>query len=162
VEPGSSGVGDGYHAADPCTSALRGDVGALRALLSAGLCPDTACDEGWSLVELAASRGQSAVVELLLAHGAAPGRLHAAVAGGEPGVVRAVVAAGAQVDARDAAGFTPLHQAVSQGDVRLVTALLLAGADATLEVGDTGVLALARRGGDARLVGLLKQRGAVR
>lgn len=145
---------------DPCASVLRGDLAAVRAHLARGLRVDLRCDEGFTLVELAAAHGHGPVVEALLAAGARPAGLHAAVAGGDPAVVRALLAAGADVDATDGAGFTPLLQAVAAGLPEVVRVLLAHGADVSREVGDTGPLALARRAGDPRLAGLLRQRGA--
>ncbi len=114
------------------------------------------------MLELAAAHGRAAAVELLLAAGARAETLHVAVAGGDAGVVSALIAAGVPVDRRDGAGLTPLHQAICQGDRAIVRALVRAGADLGAEVGDTGPVALARRVGDAHLVGLLRQRGARR
>lgn len=150
------------RAVDPCARVLAGDRPGLERYLARGGAPDARCDEGWSLLDLAAAHGHGAMVEALLAAGARATRLHPAVAGGRPDVVRALIAAGAPVDARDDAGFTALHQAIGQGDPELVSVLLRAGADASAEIGDTGCVALARRAGDARLVGLLRQRGARR
>lgn len=151
-EPGSSD--------DPCTSVLRGDLGAVAGHLRRGLAVDARCDEGFGLVELAAAMGHEAVVDLLLAHGARPHLLHTAVLSGRPALVRRMVAAGAPLDGVDGAGFTPLLQAVAAGDRAVVRVLLELGADVSAEVGDTGPLALARRVGDPVLVGILRQRGA--
>lgn len=151
-EPGSSD--------DPCTSVLRGDADAVAGHLRRGLAVDARCDEGFGLLELAAAMGHEAVVDLLLAHGARPHLLHAAVLSGRPALIRRMVAAGAQLDGVDGAGFTPLLQAVAGGDRAVVRVLLELGADVSAEVGDTGPLALARRVGDPVLVGILRQRGA--
>ena len=152
----------GGPALDPCAIAQLGDLAALERHLARGGACDLRCDRGFTMLDLAAAHGHLLLVERLLAAGANVRTLHAAVAGGRAEVVRALLAAGAQVDGRDEAGLTPLHQAICQSDRALVAALLRAGADATAEVGDTGALALARRVGDPRLVGLLRQRGARR
>ena len=54
--------------------------------------------------------------------------LHSAAAKGHADVARALLAAGASVDAVDKQGSTPLHYAAFQGHAVVVTALLEAGA----------------------------------
>ncbi len=155
-------VGPSALADDPCSCVLRGDQEALVRYLRRGGSPDARCDEGFTMLDLAAARANVEAVGALLAAGAQVGTLHAAVGGGSAEVVRALLDAGAPVDGRDRAGFTPLHQAVCQGDAPLVALLLSRGADATAELHDTGALALARRGREPRIVGLLRQKGARR
>ena len=55
--------------------------------------------------------------------------LHSAAAGRHIEVCRVLVAAGADVNARQHGGFTPLHEAAQHGDIELVELLLSAGAD---------------------------------
>lgn len=102
-------------------AAYHGNAGVLRLLLRRGADP-----------ELAQSSRLTSHTALALR--ASPGwaPLHAAVARfGRPGrrveVVRALLTAGAEVNAADADGETPLHRAV--GHVELVRALVEAGAD---------------------------------
>ena len=126
-------------------SALRSPadrvVGIVRGLLDLG-----ADATAPGLLWRAAVQGDHAeLVAVLLAGGAdvnppsgsAP--LHGAARGGGPGVIEALVAAGAEVDARGGRGMTPLHQAVERKKPDNVTALLEAGADVHLrmEDGDT-------------------------
>ena len=74
--------------------------------------------------------------------------LHWACAGGHVGVVDALCERGADADATDAAGWTPLMEAATAGEAGAVRALLAAGADPRREnrYGRTA-LALARQGG---------------
>lgn len=95
--------------------------------------------DGFQPLGLAAFFGRREAVELLLARGGevnTPARnafkvtsLHAALAGPQPGIARLLVAAGADVNMRQQAGFTPLHEAAHIGDVDLCKLLLEHGAD---------------------------------
>lgn len=106
---------------------------------------DAYSPDGWTALHLAAFFGHPSVIEVLRDHGAAlqlPSRsafargntaLHAAVAGGSPHAALALVACGADVNARqEPGGFTPLHIAAFHADPRLALALLAVGADPSL------------------------------
>ena len=73
--------------------------------------------------------------------------LHLVARAGDTGAVEAVLAAGANVMARDADGKTPLHEAV-RNEINVLDALLAAGADVTAraEHGDTPLYDAARAG----------------
>lgn len=62
--------------------------------------------------------------------------LHSAAAGHQREICRMLLAAGAEVDARQAGGFTPLHEAAQNGDPEMVELFLSAGADATATTDD--------------------------
>lgn len=62
--------------------------------------------------------------------------LHSAAAGHVTEVCRLLLAAGADVNARQAGGFTPLHEAAQNGDPEMVELFLSAGADATTTTDD--------------------------
>lgn len=88
--------------------------------------------------------------------------LHSAVAdGGNPRIAKALVAAGADVNAKQRHGWTPLHGAAHSGDVELVELLLTRGADAsaTHQEGKTA-LDIAREQGHAQVIALLEARSA--
>ena len=98
--------------------------------------------DGFTPVALAAFFGQSASATTLIAAGAdvnAAARnplkvtaLHAAVAGRRLDIVAAVLAAGADANAQQQAGFRPIHEAANQSNTLLAELLLAHGADPTL------------------------------
>jgi len=65
--------------------------------------------------------------------------LHSAAAGRHLEVCRLLLAAGADVNARQAGGFTPLHAAAQNGDPELIELFLSARADpaVTTDAGET-------------------------
>ena len=77
--------------------------------------------------------------------------------------IRTLLAAGADVDAADASGFTPLHVAAAQGHADAVKALLAAGAypEAETEGGVTPLHA-ARANKHYKIANMLKRAGARR
>jgi ankyrin repeat protein len=103
-------------------------------------------DEGWTYLHLAPT---PEVADLLLSHGAhidaanrhkvfGPGNrpLHAAVYMDRQPVVALLIARGADVNATDDAGWTPLHMAVANGRLELVRGLLEAGAAPNARIRD--------------------------
>ena len=121
-------------------AAAMGAVPRLEALLreDPSLVNAFAAD-GFQPLGLAAFFGQTEAVDLLLARGGdvnMPSRnaqgvnaLHAALAGPSPDLARALLAAGADVNATQQSGVTPLHEAAHNGRADLVRLLLEHGAD---------------------------------
>jgi ankyrin repeat protein len=62
--------------------------------------------------------------------------LHSAAAGRQIEICRLLLAAGAEIDARQAGGFTPLHEAAQNGDPEMVELFLSAGADPAARTDD--------------------------
>jgi ankyrin repeat protein len=124
----------------------------VRILLDAGADPHVVSANGSTLLHRAASRGHPAVARMLLAAGCAsdaanekgrtplmlgpgPNCLPLEDTGPEDSnhvdagdVAAALIAAGADVHARDACGRTALHHALSEGHWEVADALLQAGA----------------------------------
>lgn len=117
---------------------LNRQLAGMQALLDLGADPLAAGLAGNSAVHVAAAEDPPDYLAALLEHGVDPrtahpasGRtpLHAAAIAGRMENIRALLAAGANLDARDRDGNTPLHFAGSAGDTKLVLLLLDAGAD---------------------------------
>jgi 8-oxo-dGTP pyrophosphatase MutT (NUDIX family) len=133
---------------DAFEAAAAGDVTRLAALLAEipGLVLAHASD-GWTPLHLAAHFGETPAVSLLLGLGADPHArsrnrldntpLHAGLAGTAGlDLVERLLAAGAEVNAPDGGGFTPLHLAAGRGELPLVTRLLLRGAEVSMRTAD--------------------------
>jgi ankyrin repeat protein len=98
--------------------------------------------DGFTPVALAAFFGRADTARALIAAGAdvnAPAKnpfkvqaLHAAVAGRNMDVIRAVLAAGANPNAQQQAGFRPIHEAGNHGNRALAELLIAHGADPAL------------------------------
>lgn len=125
---------------DVFEAAAVGDCGRLRAILGEDAMQVWAVSEdGWAPLHLACAFGGPEAVRLLLEHGAHahqvsrnPQRnqpLHAAIALGDSlETIKLLLEAGADVNAAQAGGFTPLHQAAAAGKLDVIAVLLEHGA----------------------------------
>ena len=97
--------------------------------------------DGFTALHFAAFFGKEEAARLLLNDGAEVGvtsrnelavqPLHSAASGSHHQVCRVLLAAGADVNARQPHGYTPLHAAAQHGDAELVELFLSAEADPT-------------------------------
>jgi ankyrin repeat protein len=124
--------------------------------------------DGFTPVALAAFFGHADAVRALIAAGAdvrAPAKnafkvqaLHAAVAGRNLDIVKAVLEAGADPNAQQQAGFRPIHEAGTNANRALAELLIAHGADPTLPA-DSGqnAIDLAREKGHDEFAAWLQQ-----
>ncbi|WP_175409097.1 ankyrin repeat domain-containing protein [Streptomyces sp. TRM64462] len=150
---------------------LGDEVDTVVRLLRSGAPAEATDEDGGTVLYTAAVNGHAAIVRLLLAAGADPGRgsgetggdlpLCGAACNGHTEAVRALLAVGAWPDQREEHGFTALAWAVRQGFADTVRVLLEYGADPSLP-GPDGALPLvaAARRGSAPIVRTLLSRGA--
>jgi ankyrin repeat protein len=146
-----------------CEAAAVGDPALLREALRtdpAGIA--TRSPDGWPALHLAAHFGRGDAVDALLAARAdvrawsdneeRNTALHAALAGrGDLRIVSALLARGADVNARAGGGYTPLHIAAFNGHVALINVLLAHGASAEARADDgRSALAIAQEKGHAQ------------
>ena len=136
------------HGVTPLALAsARGHAVVVETLLDAGADPNRPSLQGETPLMVAARTGVVDSVVALLRHGAGAGidaqegwrgqtALMWAAAEGHAAVVAPLVTAGADVDARSDAGFTPLAFAVRAGHTAAVEALVMAGADVDLALPD--------------------------
>ena len=156
---GAYGVTPLYWAIMSRTASYDG----LQQLLAIGADPNAFISSGEAMLHLAVMRGDSRVIRILVDHGAdvnlrdaTKGRTPIYEIGfgliGDPlSVLRELIAAGADVNARSQVGYTPLLELASGFQFEAVEILLAHGADplATSKngVGLCDVMAVAARGG---------------
>lgn len=144
-------------------SATGNEVRLIEILAEDPAAAQSVAGDGWTALHLAAAFGTPATVAVLLSHGARVDAvsgnaqqnqpLHAAVAlGRNPAIVTLLLERGADPNARQAGGFTPLFSAAAANHRDLAELLLAHGANPGL-TSDQGLTAagFARERGHAEL-----------
>ena len=131
-------------------AAAAQDADGVRALLAAGIHPDTPRADGATALLWAAHGDDMHLVDLLLDagadvnaaddHGVTP--LQRAAENASPAMVDRLLSAGADVDAAQASGLTALMIAARTGDARVLRLLLTQGADVDAATRETRSTAL--------------------
>jgi len=135
-------------------AAFRDDANIVKQLLAAGANPNVTNRYGITPLSQAAVNGNAAIIRALLASHADP---NAALPGGETPLmtrtgkvdaIKALIEAGAQIEAKDRKGQTALMWAADEGNAPAMQALIDAGADihARVKSGFTPMLFAAREG----------------
>jgi hypothetical protein len=148
-----------------------GDLKKVQKLIADGADVNQANDVGFPALSIAASRGDEHMTRLLLHAGANVNArsvtlndtaLAGAVQHGNGPTIHALLAAGADVDDKDGAGWTPLFDAALTGNSEIVEALLSAGADVNMRT-PSGWTALkeAQMRGNQNVVERLLRAGAI-
>ena len=118
----------------------RGHLATAVTLLSAGADVNVRCEHGTNSALMEACRcGHVDIMRVLIEHGAdvmavtstrsQKSVLHVAASNSTAGTIDVLVEAGANIEARDGFGGTPLHEAASKLSTKAATALLEHGAD---------------------------------
>jgi ankyrin repeat protein len=120
-------------------AAMRGDLGAVRALVERGADVNVAQGDGMTALHWAAERGDAEMTRFLLDRGAETGAitrigdrtpLHLAARAGKPATVNLLLEAGADpMTTTESGGSTALHFAAAAGNTAIVRALLEHGAE---------------------------------
>ena len=155
-------------AMDAYAAAALGKTDALKEMLAQNeaLLREHSSD-GWTILHLACFFGHPETAQMLIEKGAsvhdqsantmANKPLHAAVAGGNAEIIALLLSSGADVNARQHAGYSALHAAAVSGDAEIVRMLLAHQADplAGTEKGETPI-SMARDKGHLHVVQLLE------
>ncbi len=160
-----------YPDAPVADAAQKGDLTAVRALVTDGADVNAAQGDGMTALHWAAVNGDVPMVKTLLAAGAFPDAttrdgaytpLHLAARAGRAGTVEALLEGGADAAARSTTGTTPLHFAAQAGVVESIKALLAHGApvDATESASDQTPLIFAAAAGRTEAIEALLAAGA--
>lgn len=173
----ATAAGPAHKLGERLVEALQdGDIAEAQLLISMGADVNTYVPGDGTPLTMAAREGNLAVVEQLLKSGAdvnraAPGDgnpLIVAAADGRLDLVRLFVAAGADVNGYVEGDETPLINAAGQNRLSVAQFLISAGADVNLAVNAPTLsgferrspLGMARRGGHAEMIQLLREHGA--
>jgi uncharacterized sulfatase len=137
------------------------DVNTVRLLVDHGAKFDVKDQDGSTAFREAASQGARGLLEVFVAKGADVSTLPLAACMGDLGRVKALVEQGADINAKDELGWTPLYWAASTGQTEVAEFLVAQGADVQAKTKDENTpLHQAASAGEGRLAELLISKGA--
>ena len=133
----------------------------VKILVDHGAKFDVEDADGWTAFRYAASQGNRDIVDLFVAKGADVSGFHMAACAGKLARVKELVEQGADINAQDKLGWTPLYCAASLGRTEVAAFLIAKGADVRTAATDSGTaLHQAAQAGDLALVELMLSKGA--
>jgi len=111
------------------TAAVGGDIEAVKFFLASGADVNAKDEDGETPLGWAELRNHTEIATLLRKHGGKYGLIAVAAKVGDVEAVREFLAAGADVNAKDEFGGTPLHFAAEEGHKEIAELLIAAGAN---------------------------------
>lgn len=152
-------------------SAKKGDIDAVKLFLAEGIDINATNERGQTALIRAAEYQRTEVVTLLLGKGAdvdkvggryARTALTEAAGAGNVVIIKQLVEKGADINAKDYEGTTPIFFACMYGHVEAVRLLIELGADLNVQAAGMGrtPMSLAKTNGHTEIVQILKDAGA--
>ena len=136
------------------------DVNTVRLLVNHGAKFDVKDQDGSTAFREAASQGARELLQVFIPKGADVSTLPLAAYMGDLGRMKALVEQGADINAKDEFGWTPLYWAASTGQAEAAEFLVAKGADVQAKTKDEATpLHQAASAGEVRLVELLISKG---
>ena len=137
------------------------DVNTVKLLVDHGAKFDVKDQDGSTAFRAAALQGARELLQVFITKGADASTLPLAACMGDLGRMKALVEQGADVNAKDEFGWTPLYWAASTGQTAAAEFLVAQGADVQAKTKDEATpLHQAASAGEVRLVELLISKGA--
>jgi len=139
----------------------RGNVEMVKLLVEKGARFDVSVRGRMAAIHLAVFQGKREIVEVFISHGADIPDLYMAIVIGDSARVRSLVEQGADVNAKDERGLTPLFWAISLRQAKVAELLIAQGADVNAETQENQTpLRMAVIRGDREVLEMLIANGA--